>query len=440
MPPNELSARTEAAADKLAASPGERYRLRAQSDQRREEGSNVYTPGYIPPETPSGDDARAKRRAPSWWPLGGIETFLVTFAVAVFVLASFITAQGSSLLSRGQISLIALAPLVVVTLLLAWLDRWAPLKARYKVLAIAWGGGIAALLAMVVNTFLNEDFLLYSGSFELSAKLTAVVVAPLGEEVFKGLGVVVVLVVGRHYLHSVLSGVALAGLVGAGFAYVENLEYFWQAWQEGTTVFGMTVFARSVMSLFVHPMATSFTGLGVASALMRNAKPSGWAWRILAGYAAAVAVHALWNWLAFFGLMWLAFYFVIELPLFILWLTGLSIWSQRMAKTIQEGLQPYVETDWVTSAEVAVATTTAGRRYARRWAKGMGKPAPRLVRKFQRRLGYLGSDQQLMTRYGVTEQRLVNDREYLRDVQVLREELRLLEILRRTPSGGPEKP
>ncbi len=417
------------------ADPGSKYRLSAQSSLRRLEGARISTPFGLE-ETQDEDESRGgKGRLGTWWSASKAEVLLALLTAGFFTASALLVAQGSSVLTRGQFAVLALVPLTAAAALLAWVDRLAPLKMRYKLFAVAWGGGVAALAAMVVNSALFTDLLLYRGDEAFATTMTAVVVAPFGEELFKGLGVVLILVLARHHLSSALSAVATAGLVGAGFAYVENLDYFWLAWQEGSTVFGFTVFARAVMSPFIHPMATSFIGLGVGSALIRNAGPKGWVWRLGLGYATAVAIHALWNGLASLGAIWIAAYLAVEIPLFIGWIVWLVAWSRRLAGQIGSGLLPYEETGWLSASEVQVVVNPVARNSARKWARRLRSPAPKLLRKFQRALGFLGMDQYLMTKYGMQQERVAHDRVYLGDVQAIRDELFALETVR---ESGPE--
>lgn len=389
----------------MPANPGDRYRLSAQAPLRRAEGLNVGATDSTP--------------APPRWRVW--ETVLIVVFVLLF--AAVVVIGGGSLVTRGQLALVALVPLVLVTALLTWIDRWAPPGWRYRWFALLWGAGVAASGAILVNSSLYQDLLLYRGSPEWAGTFAAVIIAPISEELFKGLGVVTVLVLARRQLTSTLSAVALAGLVGAGFAYVENLDYFWQAYQEGSTVFGFTVFARSVMSPFIHPMATSLTGLAVGSALLAG---KGWFWRLPLGFVGAVAVHALWNGMAMLGAIWVLVYLVVELPLFIAWLTWLLVWSQRMARQIHLGLVPYVLTGWISPAEVALTVTPSGRRAARRWARKLKGRRP--LRRLQRAVGRLGMDQQVMSRRGPNLDKIEQDRQHLAEVARLRAELKQLEL------------
>lgn len=417
------------------ANPGKKYRLQAQIEDRKREGHKISAgPTTVeafenqPRSTPNSVTSRIRAGI---FGFSAVEWVLAVAAAATFLLMAALIGQGNSLTSSGQVALIALLPLVAVTAILTWLDRWAPMETKYKILAVLWGAGVAAAAAAVVNANLFEDLLLTSGDYEYATLIAAVRIAPVGEELFKGVGVVAILLLARNRLFSPLSGLALAALVGAGFAYLENLEYFLMAMSEGSTVFGFTVVARAVLSPFIHPMATSFIGLGAANAILRRTGLWGWVWRLTLGFASAVSVHMLWNFLAAQGSQWLLWYVFLEIPLFILWLSSLIVWSGRQPKQIGLGLTPYVQTGWITPAEVRMVVDPAGRRYAKAWGKAVGAPAPKLVRRFMRLLGYLGLDQSLIANAKrPATQRIQNDRQYLTEALFLREEFVALEQIR----------
>lgn len=429
--PEETGTKT---ATKAEANRGDKYRLRAQAQLRQKEGINagpIKGQRQIP-----NDSAQIKKR--NWlvkWvdktPFTVLELTLILVSLVFFVALIILALQNNSVLSHVQSALVALVPLIAVTIILGWIDRIAPLGWKYKVLAIFWGAGIGAGVAVVINSSLYKDILLSSGDLRQAELWASVLVAPLSEEFCKGMGVVIILVLARNSLSSNLSGMALGGLVGAGFAYVENIQYFLEAMQQGSTVFGFTLFARGVLSPFVHPMATSLTGWAVASAILSRKGTGGWSWRIIVGFAAAAVVHALWNGLASLGIGWIFWYLLIEVPLFVAWIVGLIVASSRQKKRVWLGLGAYVQTGWISVSEVAMVCDPSARKYAKQWGKRIGKPAPKLVRRFMHDLGRLGLDQFLMAKYGYQQLRAKQNRLALQDIQMIRVEFDEMDSLRR---------
>ena len=70
-------------------------------------------------------------------------------------------------------------------------------------------------------------------------------------------------------------GVIYAAMVGLGFAMIENVGYYINALvspeRGGIELLGYTFVLRGLVSLLLHPIFTSMTGLGVAYAASRAA-------------------------------------------------------------------------------------------------------------------------------------------------------------------------
>ncbi|MBF9335877.1 PrsW family intramembrane metalloprotease [Microbacterium lacticum] len=129
---------------------------------------------------------------------------------------------------------LALIPLTVVLLAVRAADRWEPEPASLVVFALAWG---------------------------------AVVQAPLVEEFAKGLGVFVVFVFGRRAFDGPVDGVVCGALVGAGFAFTENILYFATSLIEGgLSETAFTFVLRGILSPFAHVMFTAVTGYAIGRA------------------------------------------------------------------------------------------------------------------------------------------------------------------------------
>jgi protease PrsW len=176
-------------------------------------------------------------------------------------------------------TLLPLPTFLVVLAVFVWFDRLEPEPWQERIHAVLWGGTVAILVAGTVN-----------GIVGIAAGETAMVVvsAPVGEELMKGLGVLYA--VRRRKIDGVIDGVVYAGWVAAGFALVENVEYFVLAAEQGAL--GPTLIVRGVLSPFAHPLFTIWIGVFVGRAVVRGRNPVLGA---LPGYAIAVVLHALWN-------------------------------------------------------------------------------------------------------------------------------------------------
>lgn len=172
-----------------------------------------------------------------------------------------------------------LVPLLIVLPVLSWLDRVEPEPRSSKVHAILWGACVAIVVALVVNSIVGLMF------GEVVAMVGS---APLVEEAAKALGVV--WAVRRRDIDSVTDGIVYAGWVAIGFAVVEDITYFAVADVEGAL---LPVFVlRALLTPFVHPLFTFWTGLAIGRAV-RQRRPI-WP-SALWGFGLAVATHAAWN-------------------------------------------------------------------------------------------------------------------------------------------------
>ena len=141
-------------------------------------------------------------------------------------------------------SVLAVIPLFVVVPVYLWLDRYEAEPVRFKVFAFGWGALCAPVGALFLNTGAGILFSV-SGARDHEA-LSAVLTAPPVEEALKGAGILLVLLVRRREFDGVIDGIVYAGLIGAGFAFSENVLYLGRALQVGAGLLSPCVlrFAR----------------------------------------------------------------------------------------------------------------------------------------------------------------------------------------------------
>jgi RsiW-degrading membrane proteinase PrsW (M82 family) len=120
-------------------------------------------------------------------------------------------------------------------------------------------------------------------------EVAAVVVsAPVGEEILKGLGVL--MAVRRREIANRIHGAVIAFWVAAGFTLTEELVYLSFAVEEGNVA--ATFVERGILGSFVHPLATVWIGLAVGGAIEGAHRVGP---RFLAGLVPSIALHAAWN-------------------------------------------------------------------------------------------------------------------------------------------------
>ena len=314
---------------------------------------------------------------------------LVVFGVCGLVVLGLVSGSiGVGAVLVG--ALCALVPVGPVVWAFLWVDRWEPEPPRTLLFAFLWGACVAALTALLINSsaVLVADAVLGQGSGDV---LGASIIAPIVEEGVKGAFVVGLLIFRRREFDGIVDGIVYAGLVGAGFAFTENILYMGRAFAESGGLVGQdggvlaVLILRGLLSPFAHPLFTSMTGIGCGlAALSRSATAR--VLYVLVGYALAVVLHALWNSSATFGggEAFLGVYLFFMVPLFLA-MIGLAAWQRRREqRTVAEQLPAFAMAGWIAPSEVALMSTLAGRnRWRRAVRQRSGKDAEKAVTEYQ---------------------------------------------------------
>ncbi|MFT4258452.1 PrsW family intramembrane metalloprotease [Microbacterium sp.] len=272
--------------------------------------------------------------------------------------------------------ILAFIPLVIVFLVVRMIDRWEPEPKLLVFFAVAWGAiaavGLSLLLDLVVTLVLGER----------PEALTAVVQAPLAEEFFKGVGIWLVYVVARRSIDGPVDGVVYGALVGAGFAFTENIQYFAISLIEGGEAqLTMTFVVRAILSPFAHAMFTALTGLAIGLAARRQVGAGSVLGYAAIGWIGAVLLHALWNGSATFGDFFLL-YFLLQVPLFIGCILGVIALRREEARLTKARLGDYAAAGWFTPEEVNMLATGPGRKTGLAWAAQLRGDRRALMREF----------------------------------------------------------
>lgn len=278
----------------------------------------------------------------------------------------------------------ALLPLPLLLYVYWWLDRYEPEPARYKMAAFVWGSVVAVAVALAVEGAVTR-------LTDLSEGQVASFVAPPVEEIAKGLFLVLTFTRARRAIDGYLDGLVYAGLVGVGFAFVENIAYYATSYlgtpdmkvagAEGATY---TFIVRGVFSPFVHPEFTSMLGIAIGFAVAFHRR---WL-RVLiigVGWLASMLLHMLWNGSAslsaeLFGLVYLALLGVLTL------LAAFAVVLRiQQREVMEQALVQVARRGWIHPAEIPFLARFPLRRYARRYAReARGKAAAAAVRHYQK--------------------------------------------------------
>jgi RsiW-degrading membrane proteinase PrsW (M82 family) len=204
-------------------------------------------------------------------------------------------------LSGLLILVLSFVPMLLYAAVLWWLDRYEKEPLALLSVAFLWGAVPSIILALIMQIVLDAPLMTIQGSSQLTYELIgASVVAPLTEEGVKALALIMLLLLFRREIDSPLDGLIYGGMVGFGFASVENVFYLFGALTEGGVgdVLGLAFLRAGIFGLN-HAMYTGFAGLGVALFLEVRNKALRFV-PLVVGFLMALGAHALHNALATF--------------------------------------------------------------------------------------------------------------------------------------------
>lgn len=268
-------------------------------------------------------------------------------------------------------------PLVAIIGTVLLLDRWKPQPFLLMASCVLWGAVASVVLTLVGQLIFGVATYALTGIDTSTPIISAVVLAPLFEETTKTVFLVVIVLAARKLFEGPLDGFMYGALIGAGFAFTENLIYLsgaYESAQAGGLI--MLFFMRCVMSPLLHSSFSALAGLSIGFAARRGQ----W-WMVvlmwIPGLIGGMILHALWNGAASLPLsggasllVMLALSVVIALGW---WGTAFFLWY-RETKTARESLMRYAGAGWLTNEEAQMLGTWKGRRAGRRWATGPARP------------------------------------------------------------------
>ncbi len=319
-----------------------------------------------------------------------VVTVLVVIGAAGMLLVLALSGAPRTMLLATVLATVPVGPLVACYL---WLDRYEPEPRRLLAAGLLWGGFVATAVAIVLQGIgglfvgINDD-------------TSLAVVAPVTEEATKGFFLLLLLWWRRAELDGVLDGIVYAGMVGIGFAFVENILYLAASYNGtdgmgpgGTSALTATFVIRCLFSPFAHPLFTAFTGIGVGLAVASRSRVRRFVLPLV-GYAFAVAAHGVWNGSTLYGgRNFFVVYLVLMAPAFLA-AAGFAIWARRsearmltaaLGDAAARGLIPATDIGWV----VDLGARRQSRQYARRVGGERALDAMRAYQQSVVELGFL---------------------------------------------------
>lgn len=261
-----------------------------------------------------------------------------------------------------------LVPMVVYAFILWWFDRYEKEPVGLLIAVFLWGAVPAIIFAIIVELVLDIP-ISYFVDPATASLIGAVVVAPVVEEIVKAGALVLLLLLFRREIDSPLDGIIYGGLVGFGFAAVENVLYFANALTEsGPAGFVFLTILRAFVFGLNHALFTGLTGLGIAlvrTSPNRSVKIGA----PLAGLSAGIVIHAIHNGSVKFAaeLCWPLLLTIVADHGGALFLFGVIIWaSLRERQWIVQFLADEVERGTLSQEQYEI-TCSYWKRVAARW-------------------------------------------------------------------------
>lgn len=332
--------------------------------------------------------ARARRDSVLFTLVVTVVTVCGAIALAAMMLA------GSGGRELAFYALLAAIPFGPITACFLWLDRYEPEPRSLLVAALAWGAFAATALGIVLS--LAGAQWLYASETQ-----TATLIAPVVEEATKGFFLLLLLWWRRDEIDGVLDGIVYAGMIGIGFAFVEDVLYFDAAARgdfggpSGEDALTAVFVGRALLSPFAHPLFTMFIGIGVGIAVGSRTRGVRF-FAPVVGYAVAVLVHGIWNASndGMFG-GFLFVYLTMMAPLLVLaiWFAVFRRSTER--RMLHGALNDAARRGLLPASDIVWLVDLGNRRRGRRYTRQMGGPAgERRMRDYQQtavELGFLHS-------------------------------------------------
>jgi RsiW-degrading membrane proteinase PrsW (M82 family) len=208
-----------------------------------------------------------------------------------------VVSEVPDLVGLGLSAVLAGIPAVLYVSLILWVDRYEHEPAGLLFFAFFWGAVVAIVFSFFFNSLVAAIATQFVG--EAGGEIAAAVLsAPIVEEGFKGIFLLILMLLFRHEFDNVLDGIVYGSIVGLGFAMTENIVYFGRMYAEGGLAgLALIVVLRAILGGFGHALYTGTLGAGFGLA---RESPSIFVKALapVAGYLLAVLQHGAWNLIA----------------------------------------------------------------------------------------------------------------------------------------------
>jgi RsiW-degrading membrane proteinase PrsW (M82 family) len=232
--------------------------------------------------------------------LGALALLFAVCAALTLGIAALVGRDALALGGAGRVLAALTIPLIPAlgTAVLVWaLDRYEREPPLLLLAAFLWGAVIAIPPALYIERALTVA-LGAPTVVTIGDALTQALTASVTEELIKGAGLLILLLLLRDEFDNVTDGVIYGVLIGAGFAMIENYVYFALS---SHSDFGFLVVGRVLLGWLGHSTFTAAFGAGLGYAREAHGV-RGRRYRLLApllGLLVALFLHTLFDFVAF---------------------------------------------------------------------------------------------------------------------------------------------
>jgi protease PrsW len=267
---------------------------------------------------------------------------------------------------------LALLPVPLLVALILYLDRLEPEPRALLAAIFGAGAGIAVITALLGRAFhtaaITTPELGPHGSVTAPVSVGAAIGGALVAQTLTGLVLLALLASRRTEIDGVEDGVVYGSMLGLGFSLVANVYAYAVAWNSGAGALAEEFARRGVFGPVFQALFTSLIGLGVAYAAARPAD-AGRYLAIVPGWAAAVALDALWNHSVTAGATGLQVTYSVLLAVLVVVVIAVIADRRRVVRLIVSFLPDFEDPDVVTAQDIRMLASLRLRRLGRHWAR-----------------------------------------------------------------------
>ncbi len=184
----------------------------------------------------------------------------------------------------------AIVPMSIYLVLIWKFDRYDREPFKLVFTNYLWGAVGAIVLALLGSLIFTAAASLFIKDTLQLSRFGAVVVAPIVEEITKGLFLLITIT--NKKFDNITDGIVYGGAIGLGFGMTENFLYF-VTYSESIANWIALVIVRSLFSAVMHCVSTATLGAFLGLAKFKSSYIK--VFYTITGLLIAMMIHSIWN-------------------------------------------------------------------------------------------------------------------------------------------------